>query len=129
MAENGQREVQPNSQNGTTSFEKLRLLMWKNFLIQLRHPIRTLFEIIFFALFWAIIYYIKFGMNGVLIVLSFMFPVGNAVRYITSEKECQLKEAMIIMGIPRWLHWIGWFMRIMIFMIIAISICVAVLKV
>ncbi|XP_031638209.1 ATP-binding cassette sub-family A member 3-like, partial [Contarinia nasturtii] len=66
---------------------------------------------------------------GFFIVISFMFPVGNTVRYITSEKENQLKEAMIIMGVPCWLHWIGWFIRTMIFMIIAISICVAVIKV
>lgn len=68
-------------------------------------------------------------MVGILIVLSFMFPTINNVRYITIEKERQLKEAMKIMGLPSWMHWTSWYIRIQVFMIIAMFIIVALLKV
>lgn len=122
------------------NLDKLWLLLWKNYLIQYRHPIRTLFEIILLGVFitWS---YIKPSQDeydndgtigvgvGLFIIFNFMFPVANFVRYITSEKERQLKQYMIIMGLPCWLQWIGWFIHIMLFMIATISICVATLKV
>lgn len=63
------------------------------------------------------------------ILLSFIYPSINLVRFIAIEKERQLKEAMKIMGLSNWLHWISWFLRTMIFMVISISCIVALLKV
>lgn len=48
---------------------------------------------------------------------------------ITVEKEKQLKEAMKIMGLPSGLHWLAWFVKIMLFQIITISLMVVLLKV
>lgn len=48
---------------------------------------------------------------------------------ITVEKERQLKESMKIMGLPSWLHWTAWFVKIMIFMVISITIMVGLLKI
>lgn len=48
---------------------------------------------------------------------------------ITVEKERQLKESMKIMGLPGWLHWTAWFTKIMIFMVISITLMVALLKI
>lgn len=36
---------------------------------------------------------------SVLILLSFVYPCINIIKYITTEKEKQLKEAMKIMGL------------------------------
>lgn len=143
--------VRIRDQKPATNFNKLQLLIWKNFLIQFRHYIRTIIEIVLFAFFISSLYFMKLNrgsfppgeipndyitmfeiigtMVGVLIVLSFMFPTINSVRYITIEKERQLKEAMKIMGLPSWMHWTSWFIRIMVFMIIAMAIIVALLKV
>lgn len=63
------------------------------------------------------------------ILLSFIYPTINTVRFIAIEKERQLKEAMKIMGLPNWLHWSSWFVRTMAFMIISISFIVGLLKV
>lgn len=63
------------------------------------------------------------------ILLSFIYPTINTVRFIAIEKERQLKEAMKIMGLPNWLHWISWFVRTMLFMMITISFIIALLKV
>lgn len=133
-----------------SNFAKLRLLLWKNFLIQFRHYIRTIIEVLLFVYFIAGLFILKFIfsdlrppendqdtvmfevmglMIGSQIVMSFMFPTINSVRYITIEKEKQLKEAMKIMGLPCWMHWTSWYIRIKVFMIIAISIIVALLKV
>lgn len=39
-----------------------------------------------------------------IILLSLMYPAINIVKYITMEKEKQLKEAMKIMGLSNWLQ-------------------------
>lgn len=150
-----QADISPHVQNieqkPATTIDKLKLLIWKNFLIQFRHYIRTILEIVLFGLFICSLYFMKLPnienyppeylpgmiklfeemgvMVGILIVLSFMFPTINSVRYITIEKERQLKEAMKIMSLDSWMHWTSWFIRIMVFMVIAMSIVVALLKV
>lgn len=63
------------------------------------------------------------------ILLTYIYPTINTVRFIAIEKERQLKEAMKIMGLPSWLHWTSWFVRTMIFMMVSISLIVALLKV
>lgn len=63
------------------------------------------------------------------ILLSFIYPCINTVRFIAIEKERQLKETMKIMGLPSWLHWTSWFVRTMIVMILSISLIVILLKV
>lgn len=63
------------------------------------------------------------------IMLSFVYPTINTVRYIAIEKEKQLKEAMKIMGLNNWLHWTGWFVKTMIFMTISISLITLLFKV
>lgn len=72
------------------------------------------------------------GMHSVvplIVLLSFIYPCINTVRFIAVEKEKQLKEAMKIMGLPSWLHWTGWFIKTMIFLMISISFIVVLLKV
>lgn len=58
-----------------------------------------------------------------------MYFSVNTIRFITIEKERQLKEAMKIMGLPNWIHWIGWFIKSYVYLIIIITVLVAVLKV
>lgn len=66
---------------------------------------------------------------SLVILLSFIYPCINTVRFIAMEKEKQLKEAMKIMGLPNWLHWLGWFIKSMVFMMISITFIVLLLKV
>lgn len=63
------------------------------------------------------------------ILLSFIYPTINTVRFIAIEKERQLKEAMKIMGLSNWLHWTSWFLRTMMLMIVTITFIVTLLKV
>lgn len=63
------------------------------------------------------------------IMLSFINPTTNLVKFIATEKERQLKEAMKIMGLPNWLHWTGWFIKSMLFMTISATLIIVLLKV
>ncbi|XP_055711669.1 phospholipid-transporting ATPase ABCA3 isoform X3 [Phlebotomus papatasi] len=64
-----------------------------------------------------------------MILASFIIPCMNNVKYITVEKEKQLKEVMKIMGLSNWLHWTAWFCKIMIFLMISITMITILLKV
>ncbi|KAG4071964.1 hypothetical protein HA402_006125 [Bradysia odoriphaga] len=64
-----------------------------------------------------------------IVLLSFIFPFSNTVKFIAIEKEKQLKEWMKIMGLPNWLHWTSWFIRTMIIMTISLSLMVFLLNV
>lgn len=63
------------------------------------------------------------------ILLSFMYTCVNTVRFVTIEKEKQLKGLMIMMGVPNWVLWTSWFLRTMICMTISITIIIGLLKV
>lgn len=66
---------------------------------------------------------------AVSIVLSFIYPCINTVKMIALEKERQLKEAMKIMGLPSWMHWVGWFVRSIVYLSVMITIIVLILKI
>lgn len=66
---------------------------------------------------------------SMVIMLSFVYTCINTVKVITAEKEKQLKEAMKIMGLPNWLHWMAWFLKTLGFMLISVIMIVILLKV
>lgn len=66
---------------------------------------------------------------GVVLTLSFVYPVMNTVKFITEEKELQLKEMMMIMGLPNWMHWTGWFIRSLASLTVSVSLITVLLKV
>lgn len=50
-------------------------------------------------------------------------------RYVSVEKEKQLREAMKIMGLPSWLHWLSWFVRTMVMLTISVLLIIVLLKI
>lgn len=44
-------------------------------------------------------------------LMSLNYTFMNTVRFISVEKEKQLKEAMKIMGLASWMHYLSWFVR------------------
>lgn len=44
-----------------------------------------------------------------LFLIAFLYNCINNIKYITIEKELQLKETMKIMGLPSYMHWIAWY--------------------
>lgn len=71
-------------------------------------------------------------MNGILpvfIVLSLNYTFMNTVRFISIEKEKQLKEAMKIMGLASWMHYLSWFIRTIIMLTISMILITVLLKV
>lgn len=58
------------------------------------------------------------------VVLCFVFM--NTVRFVSNEKEKQLKEAMKIMGLSSWMHYLGWFIRTLVMLSITMA-CITIL--
>ena len=65
----------------------------------------------------------------ILFLIAFLYNTINIIKYITVEKELQLKEAMKIMGLPSYMHWMAWFAKCMVFQIIIISILTGMFKI
>nr|QJX58398.1 truncated ATP-binding cassette sub-family A member 2 [Pectinophora gossypiella] len=63
------------------------------------------------------------------IMISFSYTAINIIRSVTVEKEMQLKETMKIMGLPTWLHWMAWFFKQFIYLLIASVLILVILKV
>nr|CAD7595204.1 unnamed protein product [Timema genevievae] len=66
---------------------------------------------------------------AIVIMLSFSYTSIYVVKSITLEKEHQLKEAMKIMGLPNWLHWVAWFLQNFILLLFSITLMVILMKV
>ncbi|XP_055533387.1 phospholipid-transporting ATPase ABCA3-like [Wyeomyia smithii] len=58
----------------------------------------------------------------IIIIVAFFYTCINTVKYITVEKELQLKESMKIMGLSSWLHWTAWYVRTKFQLLISISL-------
>lgn len=59
----------------------------------------------------------------------FNYTFMNTIRFISNEKEKQLKESMKIMGLPMWIHWFSWFVRTIIMLSISMIGIALLLKV
>ncbi|XP_071052864.1 phospholipid-transporting ATPase ABCA3-like [Onthophagus taurus] len=69
------------------------------------------------------------GICIIFIVLAFANVCSHMVTVLTTEKETQVKEAMKIMGLPNWLHWMAWSFNMLILLIISIALIVVIWKV
>lgn len=66
---------------------------------------------------------------GLMLLLSFNYSSINIIKSVTIEKERQIKEAMKIMGLPNWLHWMAWFLKAFVFLLISIILITILLTV
>lgn len=55
-----------------------------------------------------------------LFIISFNYAFVNTIRFITIEKEKQLKEFMQMHGLSSWLHWASWLVRTLIMQVVTI---------
>lgn len=72
---------------------------------------------------------IQLFLTPICTVFSFAFTVPLVLKRIVEEKQQGVKELMKMMGLPNWLHWVGWFTITVIISIITISIMVIVITV
>lgn len=69
------------------------------------------------------------------VILPLVFLIGlcytfvNTVRYISIEKEKQLRMAMKVMGLPTWMHYMSWFIRSFIMLSITMLLITIIFKV
>lgn len=85
--------------------------------------LKLLMPLIFFLSYlYPCISTVKVGGHLWCIVKSTLFNLS--LQMITMEKELQLKEAMKIMGLPGYLHWIAWLINVMLFMGISIIVTI-----
>lgn len=64
-----------------------------------------------------------------LFLIAFLYNCINNIKYITVEKELQLKETMKIMGLPSYMHWLAWFTKCMMFQLVIITVLTVMFKI
>nr|XP_017018280.1 phospholipid-transporting ATPase ABCA1-like [Drosophila kikkawai] len=64
-----------------------------------------------------------------IIVLAFMYPCSVVTRHVATEKELQLKEIMKMIGVENWLHWIAWFVKNYLMLIVIVVFIVAMFQI
>ncbi|CAG7731028.1 unnamed protein product [Allacma fusca] len=62
------------------------------------------------------------GILPLILVLSFILIVPTVVREIVSERQSGIKELMRIMGLPNWMHLLGWLIDSIIFLSITVTL-------
>lgn len=62
-------------------------------------------------------------------LICFNYTFMNTIRFVSTEKEKQLKESMNIMGLPMWIHWLSWFVRTIIMLSLSMIGITLLLKV
>ncbi|XP_053607354.1 ATP-binding cassette sub-family A member 2-like isoform X2 [Plodia interpunctella] len=63
------------------------------------------------------------------IMITFSYTAINITRAVTVEKELQLKETLKIMGLPTWIHWMAWFWKQFIFLLITSALLIVIVKI
>lgn len=62
-------------------------------------------------------------------LMSLNYTFMNTIRFISIEKEKQLKEAMKIMGLASWMHYLSWFIRTIVMLTISMVLITVLLRV
>lgn len=65
----------------------------------------------------------------IFIVLSFILNALQITRNIAQEKERNLKEAMKMMGLSTFIYWVSWFVKNLIYLVIAMIVYTAFFKI
>lgn len=63
------------------------------------------------------------------LLISVNYTFMNTIRFIVMEKEKQLKETMRIMGLANWMHYLTWFIRTIILLLISFLVITILLTV
>ncbi|XP_049296749.1 phospholipid-transporting ATPase ABCA3-like [Anopheles funestus] len=63
-----------------------------------------------------------------IIMVAFFYSCINTVKFITLEKEKQLKESMKVMGLDGWIHWVAWFVRTLTLLTVSITLVTVLLS-
>lgn len=68
------------------------------------------------------------GFIAVLILLVFWLPTTNAVWLMAHEREQHLKTILRRMGVPNYVHWLGWLLRSLLLSLVIVTLLTALLK-
>ncbi|XP_078609223.1 phospholipid-transporting ATPase ABCA3-like isoform X2 [Branchiostoma floridae x Branchiostoma japonicum] len=60
--------------------------------------------------------------------LAFIYTAGMMVKELVYEKETRLKESMKMMGLANWVHWLAWFLKNLLFLLLTVVPIALVLK-
>ncbi|XP_077983375.1 phospholipid-transporting ATPase ABCA3-like [Glandiceps talaboti] len=69
------------------------------------------------------------GTLPLLLCLAFIYTAGVIVKELVIEKEARLKESMKMMGLSNWIHWLAWFIKNFVFLMITGILIIVLLKV
>ncbi|XP_030373286.1 ATP-binding cassette sub-family A member 3-like [Scaptodrosophila lebanonensis] len=68
------------------------------------------------------------GMLPLWLLFCFIYPCAMITKYVATEKEAQLKEIMKLLDLHNWIHWLAWFIKsYVVLMVVAIIVTLMLL--
>ena len=64
-----------------------------------------------------------------ILMFSFLYPTVNLTKNLVIEKEKRLKESMKMMGLKNWLHWLAWFIKSILWLLISSALLTIILTI
>ena len=62
---------------------------------------------------------------GLTIAMAYLYPTSRTIKSMVEEKECRMKETLLILGVRPWAHWLSWLMTTcIIFFVISVLVTV-----
>ncbi|XP_065052485.1 phospholipid-transporting ATPase ABCA3-like isoform X1 [Rhopilema esculentum] len=69
------------------------------------------------------------GLLPLLFTLAFIYTSIMIIKELVAEKQYRLKESMKMMGLSNWLHWLAWFIKNFIFLMLSTILVTILVKV
>jgi len=112
---------------GSLRLQQLGAVLKKAYLLRMKTPITTIFEFIFPSLVLGFLVLkrtdftdpeMMMKMFSMALFLSLAMTLSKLTHLLVTEREQRIAEMMKILGLPSWIHYLGWFIGYMIVMLL-----------
>ena len=120
---------------GSLRLQQLGAVLKKSYILKMKTPKMTLFELLFPVLILGVLVVSKDKIGSTALIQIFLMTlslclaiiISKLTHLIVTEREERISEMMKILGLPSWIHYTGWFIFYALTMFVMNVIIVAII--